>query len=75
MDGAFERRLEGYLVQLTSAETIPDAPGRVLVPGEPETEAERRADARGVVLDARHHRSLVELGERLGVAFPAIEPA
>jgi LDH2 family malate/lactate/ureidoglycolate dehydrogenase len=73
--GAFERGLEGYLVQLTSAETIPDAPGRVLVPGEPETEAERRADARGVVLDARHHRSLVELGERLGVAFPAIEPA
>ena len=68
--GEFEGRLEGYLDQLTGAETVSDAPGRVLVPGEPEAEAERRADDRGIVMDQRHHRSLVEIGERLGLAFP-----
>ena len=68
--GAFERRLERYLDQLTAAETVPEAPGRVLVPGEPEAEAERRSDERGVVLDRRHHGALVELGRRVGVPFP-----
>jgi len=68
--GAFERRLEGYLDQVTGAETVSDAPGRVLVPGEPEAEAERRADDRGIVIDERHHRSLVEIGEQLGLQFP-----
>src|SRR5262245_20847874 len=72
--GAFERRLETYLDRLRSAETAPDAPGRVLVPGEPEAEAERRAEARGIVLDASHHRSLVDLGKRLGVPFPVSRP-
>lgn len=71
--GAFEGRLEGYLDQLVAAETIPDAPGRVLVPGEPEAAAERRSDERGVTIDARHHASLVELGKRLNVPFPASE--
>jgi len=73
--GTFERRLEGYLDQLMSAETVPEAPGRVLVPGEPEAEAERRADERGVVLDDRHLGSLVELGDRFGLPFPLVEPA
>jgi LDH2 family malate/lactate/ureidoglycolate dehydrogenase len=68
--GAFERRLEGYLGQLIAAPTVPDAPGRVLVPGEPETEAERRSDERGVMLDAVHVARLVELGERHGLPFP-----
>lgn len=67
--GAFEARLEGYLEQLIASPTVPGAPGRVLVPGEPEAEAERRAQERGVVLDAIHARSLAELGDRLGVAF------
>src|SRR5436190_6934597 len=40
--GAFESRIERYFDQLTAAETIPDAPGRVLIPGEPEAAAERR---------------------------------
>lgn len=71
--GGFVARLEGYLDQLTAAPTIPDAPGRVLVPGEPETEAERRSDLRGVTLDLRHHADLVELGEHYGLPFPAVE--
>lgn len=69
--GAFERRLEGYLEQLVAAPTAAGAPGRVLVAGEPEAAAERRAAERGVVIDAAHARSLAGLGERLGVPFPA----
>jgi L-2-hydroxycarboxylate dehydrogenase (NAD+) len=68
---AFESRLEGYLDQLVAAPTVPGAPGRVLVPGEPEADAERRADERGVVIDAVHARNLTELGARLGVPFEA----
>ena len=67
--GAFEARLERYFDQLTSADTVPDAPGRVLIPGEPEAEAERRTEERGIRIDERHHASLVALGERLGVPF------
>jgi LDH2 family malate/lactate/ureidoglycolate dehydrogenase len=66
---AFERRLEGYLDQLVAAPTIPDAPGRVLVHGEPEAAAERRSDADGVRIDAVHAAGLISLGERLGVPF------
>ena len=66
---AFETRLEGYLEQLIAAPLAPGAPGRVLIPGEPEADAERRADERGVVIDAVHARGLRELGERLGVPF------
>jgi LDH2 family malate/lactate/ureidoglycolate dehydrogenase len=73
--GAFESRLEAYLDQLVAAETVPDAPGRVLIPGEPEAEAERRSDRRGVAIDARHHASLVELAERYGVPFPEVAAA
>ena len=72
--GAFEQRLEHLLDQLVAADTVPDAPGRVLIPGEPEAEAERRSDARGITIDARHHASLVELAEANGVAFPGISP-
>jgi len=68
--GAFEARLEGYLGQLVAAPTVPDAPGRVLIPGEPEAEAERRSDERGAMLDAVHAERLVELGERYGIPFP-----
>lgn len=71
---AFERRLEGYLEQLVAAPTVPDAPGRVLVPGEPEAEAEHRSDERGVMLDAVHAERLTELGHRLLVPFPATLP-
>jgi LDH2 family malate/lactate/ureidoglycolate dehydrogenase len=67
---SFEARLEGYLDQLVTAPTVPGAPGRVLIHGEPEAEAERRADERGVVIDGVHARNLVELGARLGVPAP-----
>jgi LDH2 family malate/lactate/ureidoglycolate dehydrogenase len=72
--GSFERRLEGYLDQLTAARTIPDAPGRVLVPGEPEANAERRAAERGVIVDRAHAAGLHELGVRFGVPFPVRLP-
>jgi LDH2 family malate/lactate/ureidoglycolate dehydrogenase len=68
--GAFERRLEGYLDQLTAAPTIPGAPGRVLVPGEPEAAAERRTATRGLVIDRAHAAGLAELGRRFGIAPP-----
>jgi L-2-hydroxycarboxylate dehydrogenase (NAD+) len=73
--GAFEARLEGYLGQLVAAPTVPDAPGRVLIPGEPEAEAERRSDDRGAMLDGIHAQRLVELGERYGVPFPVSSSA
>lgn len=73
--GAFEARLEGYLEQLVAAPTVPDAPGRVLVPGEPEAEAERRSDDRGAMLDPVHAERLVGLGVRYGVPFPVSSPA
>jgi LDH2 family malate/lactate/ureidoglycolate dehydrogenase len=69
--GAFEERLEAYCQQLMDAPTVPDAPGRVLIPGEPEAGAERKADERGVVIDPVHARNLADLGERLGRPFPA----
>ncbi len=73
--GAFEARLEGYLGQLVAAPTVPDAPGRVLIPGEPEAEAERRSDDRGAMLDSIHAQRLVELGERYGLPFPVSSSA
>ena len=68
--GAFEERLAAYCQQLIEAPTVPDAPGRVLIPGEPEAQAERRADERGLVIDAIHARNLVDLGDRFGRPFP-----
>ncbi len=65
--GAFERRLEGYLDELVVAPTVPDAPGRVLVPGEPEAAAEARADERGIVIDREHAASLQALADRFGI--------
>jgi LDH2 family malate/lactate/ureidoglycolate dehydrogenase len=69
--GGFERRLETLLEQLVQAPVAPGAPGPVLVHGAPEAEAERRADARGIAVDGEHYRSLVGLGDRLGVPVPS----
>ena len=68
--GAFEQRLEGYLDQLVAAPLAPDAPGRVLIPGEPEAAAAARSDDHGVVIDAVHADGLRALGARLGFPFP-----
>jgi len=70
--GAFERRLEGYLGQLVAAPLAPGAPGRVLVPGEPEAAAAARSDEHGVVIDRIHADGLRVLGERLGFPFPDV---
>ena len=51
---AFGERLGDYLDGLTEAPTAPDAPGRVLVPGEPETASEAISRSQGVAVDARH---------------------
>jgi LDH2 family malate/lactate/ureidoglycolate dehydrogenase len=69
--GLFEARLEGYLEQLVAAPTAPGAQGRVLVPGEPEAAAARRAAEAGVMIDAVHAQRLRDLGDRLGVPFTA----
>ncbi len=72
--GAFESRLETELDLLTAARPAPDAPGRVLIPGEPEAEAERRSAERGVVVDREHHAALLELASRAGIPFPESSP-
>lgn len=69
--GAFEGRLEHLLDAMVSAPTIPSAPDRVLVPGEPEAAAERRAEERGVMLDRAHADALAELGRQVGLPFNA----
>src|SRR6266849_3023194 len=68
---SFERRLERLLDLLTHAPCIPDAPGPVLYPGQPEAERAEKQAREGIVIDREHHDSLVALGERQGVAFPA----
>jgi LDH2 family malate/lactate/ureidoglycolate dehydrogenase len=72
--GPFEARLEALCEQLVAAPTAPDAPGRVLIPGEPEAAAERLTERRGVVIDGRHHAALVALGEAAGLPFPEVGP-
>jgi LDH2 family malate/lactate/ureidoglycolate dehydrogenase len=75
-DAGFEARLERYCEQLVAAPLIPDAPGRVLIPGEPEAAAERRSAARGIVIDREHHEKLGVLADRFGVPLPdATTPA
>jgi LDH2 family malate/lactate/ureidoglycolate dehydrogenase len=68
--GAFEQRLEGLLDELVAAPTAPGAPGPVLVHGQPEAEAERRAERRGVVIDREHHESLIAIGRKFGIPLP-----
>jgi LDH2 family malate/lactate/ureidoglycolate dehydrogenase len=68
----FEGRLERLCDQLVAAPTAPGAPGRVLIPGEPEAEAERLADVRGVILDSRHHAGMAGLADRYGVQLPPV---
>jgi len=68
---AFSARLERLLDQLTRAPLIPNAPGPVLYPGQPEAERAEKQARDGIVIDREHHDSLVELGQRYGVAFPA----
>lgn len=71
----FEARMEALCAELTAAPVTPDAPGPVLIPGQPETAREAEQRAHGMRLEASHLAGLVELGERLGVPFPGEDPA
>ena len=68
--GAFEGRLERLLEQLTSAPLIPNAPGPVLYPGQPEAERAERSLRDGIVIDREHHANLLALARRLRVPLP-----
>jgi L-2-hydroxycarboxylate dehydrogenase (NAD+) len=72
--GAFEKRMEHEIELLVGARTAPNAPGRVLIPGEPEAAAERRSDERGISLDQGHLESLAELAERYELPLPETTP-
>jgi LDH2 family malate/lactate/ureidoglycolate dehydrogenase len=72
--GTFASRLESLIDQLIAAPLIPGSPGPVLFHGQPEAERAAFQARRGIVIDAEHHRSLVTLGDRLGVAVPASRP-
>lgn len=72
--GAFEARLEAELDLFKQARTASEAPGPILVPGEPETAAERRSAERGVVMDQEHHATLLDLAARTAVPFPETSP-
>jgi LDH2 family malate/lactate/ureidoglycolate dehydrogenase len=69
--GGFESRLEVLLESLKSSPTMPDAPGPVMIPGQPEAERDAYQRAHGIILDPGHHEMLVKLGERLHLGFPA----
>jgi LDH2 family malate/lactate/ureidoglycolate dehydrogenase len=72
--GAFVAGMERELELLIEARVAPGAPGRVLIPGEPEAAAERRAEERGVVLDGAHLGSLRRLADRFAVPLPETRP-
>ena len=68
--GAFVSRLETLIDQLIAAPLIPNAPGPVLYPGQPEAERARKQQRDGIVIDREHYESLQVLAERFGVPLP-----
>jgi LDH2 family malate/lactate/ureidoglycolate dehydrogenase len=72
---AFEARMEQLLGQLTEAPLIPNAPGPVLWPGQPEAERAERSWRDGIVIDREHHAQLLTLARRLDVAMPEPMPS
>jgi LDH2 family malate/lactate/ureidoglycolate dehydrogenase len=68
--GAFEARLEQLIDQLAAAPLIPDAPGPVLYPGQPEAERAERCEREGIVVDREHFENLARLAERFDVGLP-----
>ena len=70
-NGGFEGRMEALCEELVAAPLAPDAPGPVLIPGQPEAEMDAEQRRSGVRLETGHHEALVRLGERLGVPLPA----
>jgi LDH2 family malate/lactate/ureidoglycolate dehydrogenase len=72
--GRFAARLEHELDLLVATRVVSGAPGRVLIPGEPEAAAERRAAERGVIVDRSHFESLRAMAGRFGVELPSSTP-
>jgi LDH2 family malate/lactate/ureidoglycolate dehydrogenase len=70
----FEKRMEALCEELVQAPLAPDAPGPVLIPGQPEAERDAEQRRTGIRLEAGHHEALLRLGGRLGVAFPDQAP-
>jgi LDH2 family malate/lactate/ureidoglycolate dehydrogenase len=68
--GAFVKRLEQLIDQLTGAPLIPNAPGPVLYPGQPEAERAAKQQKDGIVIDREHYDSLQLLAERFKIALP-----
>jgi LDH2 family malate/lactate/ureidoglycolate dehydrogenase len=68
---AFVARLERLIDQITHAPLIPDAPGPVLYPGQPESERARQQKREGIVIDQEHYNSLSSLAQRFRIPFPA----
>ena len=69
-DDGFESRMEALCEELTAAPLAQDAPGPVLVPGQPEAEMEAGQRRTGIRLEDGHREALIRLGERLGVPWP-----
>jgi LDH2 family malate/lactate/ureidoglycolate dehydrogenase len=68
--GAFGARLEHLIGQLAAAPLIPNAPGPVLYPGQPEAERAERSLREGIVVDREHWTNMRELARRFDVALP-----
>ena len=69
----FEERTEQLLQDLTTAPTIPNSPGPVLYPGQPEAERTAYQTLHGIVLDKKHHESLLHLAESHNLPFPTTQ--
>jgi LDH2 family malate/lactate/ureidoglycolate dehydrogenase len=67
---AFVKRLEELIGQLLGAPLIPDAPGQVLYPGQPEAERARKQERDGIVIDREHYDSLLALAARFEIPLP-----
>jgi len=69
-DDGFESRLEALLEDITGAPPIPNAPGPVLYPGQPEAERAAYQEANGIALDRAVFENLSALADEHGVVFP-----
>lgn len=68
--GDFGARMEALCEDLVTAPLAPDAPGPVLIPGQPEAARELEQRQQGIMLNPSHRDALRDLGERLRTPFP-----
>ncbi len=74
-DGDFGSRMETLCEELVDAPLAPDAPGPVLIPGQPEADIEAERRRNGILLESGHAEALVRLGDRLRTPFPGPLPS